>query len=148
MNMQVQRMREGKNSLLSRVYIDDRFFCYGLEYIVPRSGRNMRRPAIPQGVYRLGLRRYGATHARYSRRFPDIHKGVLHLLDVPDQKYAYIQVGKFFCETEGGLLVGKGFQMDDFGDYRLKKSAKAYKELYPYIIGAALNGTVEFNSYK
>lgn len=134
MLIQVKRIRQAKNSTLSEIYIDDQFFCYGLEDSVHRSGNKKGCPSIPQGTYRLGLRKYGAMHARYSRRFREMHQGVLHILGVPAQHYAYIHVGKDFCDTSGGLLVGMAYEKDDLGDYGLKKSTKAYKRLYSSIV--------------
>lgn len=146
MKIQIKRIRQGKNSILSEIYIDGQLFCYGLENALRWPDKGSGASTIPQGIYRVGLRTYGAMHARYSRRFREMHRGVLHLLGVPGQKYAYIHVGKDFCDTAGGLLVGTGYQKDELGDYELKKSTKAYKRLYRHIIAAVLEGTVELEA--
>lgn len=142
MLLQVTRIEQRKNSTLSEIYIEDRFFCYGLEDTVRHPTTLSRSPAIHAGSYKLGLKVYGAMHARYKRRFQQMHQGMLHILGTPDLKYAYIHIGNDFADSAGNLLVGDTYVKDALGDYELKKSKKAYKRLYERIRDRVTSGEV------
>ena len=118
-----------------------RFFGYGLEDLV-RDEKIKGRTAIPAGTYRLRLNTYGAMNARYKRRFPDIHRGMIEIKDIPNFKYVYIHIGNYFSDTEGCLLVGEYFKLYD-GDYAVYDSEKAYVRLYELVVDAAEKGEVE-----
>ncbi|MCY4779062.1 DUF5675 family protein [Sphingobacterium sp. UT-1RO-CII-1] len=139
MKLSVKRIRQGKNSTLSEIYIDEEFFCYGLEDLV-RDRKIKGSTAIPAGTYHLKLNTYGGMNARYKRRFPDIHRGMIELMDVPNYTYIYIHIGNNFGDTAGCLLVGDNYVKDDDGDYLLLKSAKAYKRLYKKMVAVVAEG--------
>lgn len=140
MELIVKRIQEGKNSTLSEIYLEGRFVCHGLEDRL--SGAKVYNDAaIPAGGYALGLKRFGAMHARFTRRFPKMHQGMLHILGIPDRKYAYIHVGKDFGDTHTGIVVGVAYQDDELGDFLMLKSAKAYKRLYRLLVDAVIRGS-------
>ena len=68
-----------------------KFLCYTLED-ESREEKVWGETCIPSGEYCLGLRTVGGLDARYSKRFADIHMGMLHVLDVPNFKYILIAV--------------------------------------------------------
>lgn len=138
--IKVRRTKKGQNSTLSEIYVDGKFFCYGLEDSV-REYKIKGSTAIPAGFYRLGLNKYGGMNARYKRLFPDWHKGMLELMDIPNFSYVYIHIGNNFGDTSGCLLVGKSMAFVD-GDYEVYQSKKAYKALYAKLIEMMLNGEV------
>ena len=142
MKLTVKRIRQGKNSTLSEIYIDDGFFCYGLEDLV-RDEKIKGSTAIPAGTYHLQLNTYGAMNARYKRRFPDMHRGMIEISGIPNFTHVYIHIGNNFGDTSGCLLVGDGYIKDDDGDYILLKSAKAYKRLYSQLVDAVGKGEAE-----
>ena len=138
MIINVKRIKQGKNSTLSEIYIDDDFFCYGLEDSV-RDVKIKGSTAIPSGSYKRGLNTYGAMNARYKRKFPDMHRGMIEAQDIPNFKYVYIHIGNYFSDTEGCLLVGEYFKFYD-GDYAVYDSTKAYRRLYEMLVEAVAKG--------
>ncbi|WP_164108672.1 MULTISPECIES: DUF5675 family protein [Sphingobacterium] len=140
MKIEVKRIKQGKNSTLSEIYIDDDFFGYGLEDSV-RDIKIKGSTAIPAGTYKLRLNMYGAMNARYKRKFPDMHRGMIEVQDIPNFKYVYIHIGNYFSDTEGCLLVGEYFKLCD-GDYAVYDSTKAYRRLYEMLVEAVGKGAV------
>tara|TARA_R100000008_G_scaffold82720_1_gene67283 strand:+ start:2583 stop:3080 length:498 start_codon:yes stop_codon:yes gene_type:complete len=92
---------------------------------------------IPDGVYKLGLRKEGGYHAKYSKRFSDIHIGMLHVLNVPGFEYILIHCGNTDEHTAGCLLVGDSQENNQITkDGFIGKSTQAYKRIYPRIAEA------------
>src|SRR5690606_36387446 len=110
MKVEVRRLKTGKESTLSAIYIDGAHFCYGLEDAV-RNKKIKTRTAIPAGLYRLGINRYGGMHARYARLFPRFHAGMIELQDVPNYSYIYIHIGNTIGDTSGCILVGDRYHI-------------------------------------
>ena len=134
--LHVKRVRQGKNSTLSELYIGGEHICYVLEDSV-REEKIPTKTAIPVGRYKLAFRQLGGMHGRYSKRFPRFHKGMLELQNVPNYSYVYIHIGNNFSDTSGCLLVGYTMVYDrDFDDYEILDSEKAYVALYKRIIAA------------
>jgi hypothetical protein len=127
-----------------------KFLCYTLED-ENRIEKVWGETCIPAGEYRLGLRDVGGLDARYSKRFPDIHMGMLHVLDVPNFKYILIHCGNTDEDTAGCLLLGDTqknnlIQKDGF----IGKSTNAYKRVYPAIAEALSRGaevTIKYTDY-
>ena len=141
MKITVDRFLSDSDSTVSRVSIDGSHECFGLE----DEYREEKVPAetrIPAGTYTVGVRTVGGFHPRYSRRFPDIHKGMLHILDVPDFEYILIHCGNTDENTAGCLLVGASV-ITTPGDMSIGSSAVAYKKFYPKVIDAAIEGNLE-----
>ena len=138
MLLTVKRIRQGKNSTLSEIYLDGNLVCYGLEDSV-RDRKIKGSTAIPAGRYRLGVNNYGGMNSRYKKAYPNMHRGMIEIMHIPDYSYVYIHVGNNFSHTAGCLLVGKSFVYDD-KDYILQQSVKAYKMLYPLLIEAVMRG--------
>jgi len=85
--------------------------------------------AIPAGCYTLELRNEGGKTKRYEKRFPDMHKGMIWLRDVPNFTYVYIHIGNYAKDTDGCILVGEKANKSS-----ISNSTKAYKRLYPKIV--------------
>lgn len=85
--------------------------------------------AIPAGTYELKLRNEGGMTARYYKRYPDMHRGMIWLQDVPNFTFVYIHVGNYPKDTYGCILVGNRAKQD-----MLEASRKAYKRIYPKIV--------------
>lgn len=133
MKVELRRTRIGKESTLSELYVDNTFVCYALEDAI-RKKKIHGGTAIPAGIYRIFLNKYGAMNARYKRRFPRFHQGMLELQAVPHFSYIYIHVGNSIGDTSGCILVGEKYYVDADGDYVLEKSTKAYKRLYKMLL--------------
>src|SRR5690606_32791950 len=126
----VKRVRQGKNSTLSELYIDGEYTCYVLEDSV-RDEKIKGSTAIPAGRYKLEFNRYGAMNGRYKRMFPKFHRGMIELKDIPNFSYVYIHIGNTYADTAGCLLVGNTMRYDkDWGEYEIYQSKKAYAMLY------------------
>jgi hypothetical protein len=98
MTVTIQREPSIDGATLSAVYIDGKYFCWGLEdQIRERAGEPVTtwkvygKTAIPSGRYRLTL----SHSARFGRLLPEV-------LEVPGFS------GNYQEDTEGCLLVGTG----------------------------------------
>lgn len=131
----VDRFLSTDEATLSRISVDGVFCCYGLED-QPQAVKVPDETRIPAGDYKVGLRRVGSFHIKYSAdaRFKDFHKGMLHVLAVPGFENILIHVGNDDDDTSGCLLVG---MEADLKRMRVLRSADAYKKLYLKVIDAA-----------
>ncbi len=142
MLIDVQRYKSNSEATLSRVTVIDSgnllFSCYGLED-EHRDVKVRGETRIPEGLYKVGLRTTGGHHYRYSndRRFKSIHRGMLHVLDVPGFEFILIHVGNTERDTAGCLLVG---MTADENLLEVYQSAVAYRGLYATVIDAAERG--------
>lgn len=112
------------------------FLCYTLED--ERRALKVRgETRIPAGTYQIGFRREGGFHGKYNKRFPGLHKGMLHILDVPNFEYVLIHTGNTDEHTAGCLLVGDSQENNVvIKDGFIGKSTNAYKRIYPNIAKA------------
>ena len=119
---------------ISRVYINDRFFCHGLEdeYRLQKVPGETR---IPAGCYDLRTRTDGGFHNRYKTLFPDIHRGMIEIVSVPDFKWVLIHVGNYERDTAGCLLLGNA----DFNSWAVWQSKQTYRRFYTKTIEAVLS---------
>lgn len=151
MELQVLRFSSGEdstNGILFEISPSCReFLCYTLED-EKRDIKIMGETRIPEGKYKITLRNEGGYTAKYKKRFPDIHKGMLWVRDVPNFEYILIHCGNTDENTGGCLLVG-----DNQSNNLIKKdgfigqSTQAYKRIYSYISEAILRGeevTIEY----
>ena len=97
----------------------------------------------------MGLRKVGGYHTKYSKRFSDIHIGMLHVLDVPNFEYILIHCGNTDEHTAGCLLVGDSQENNQITkDGFIGKSTQAYKRIYPDIANAIDCGEEVTITYK
>ena len=143
MKLEVLRISSGYDStsgLLFDVTNERKFLCYTLEDEY-REDKIMGESRIPNGSYNVTLRTTGGFHEKYTKRFPDIHRGALHVNDVPNFKYILIHCGNTDEHTGGCLLVG-----DSQTNNQIKKdgfigsSTQAYERIYPPIAKALKDG--------
>lgn len=139
----VDRFTSDSETTVSRVSVDGQFVCFGLEDEF-RTQKVKGETRIPAGRYRIGVRTEGGFHNRYKNRFADMHRGMLHVLNVPNFEFILIHVGNTQKDTAGCLLVGMNAQTQP-GAMRVNSSVAAYKLLYPMVIGAALVGDLEID---
>ena len=125
-----------------------KFLAYTLED-EQRDKKVFGETRIPDGDYKLGLRKVGGYHARYTKRFPHIHIGMLHVLDVPGFEYILIHCGNTDEHTAGCLLVGDSQENNLITkDGFIGKSTQAYKRIYPRIAEAIECGEEVTITYK
>jgi hypothetical protein len=113
----------------------DPFTCF----IVEDERRRKKVPGetcIPPGQYEVKLRTDSAKFQKYYDRFPDFHRGMLWLQDVPGFTYVYIHIGNTDDHTEGCLLPGLAPVMLPDGEFTVGRSKDAYVALYKRVCAA------------
>lgn len=95
---------------------------------------------IPEGTYELGLRKEGGHHEKYAKMFPNLHKGMLELQNVPGFQYILIHIGNTEKDTDGCILVGEKFTVAANGRLSIENSTVAYQRIYKLIIDQMSSG--------
>jgi len=140
MDIDVLRFNNGEDSTNGLLFIDGKFECYTLED-EHRDSKVRGETRIPAGEYDIKLRKEGGFHAKYSKRFSDIHDGMLHIVNVPGFEYILIHAGNTDEHTAGCLLVGDSQENNNLvKDGFIGKSTQAYKRVYKKVIEAINNG--------
>lgn len=139
----VDRFKSDTDATISKVDVDGQFVCFGLEDEY-RADKVAGETRIPAGRYEVGLRTEGGFHMRYAKKFPAMHRGMLHVLNVPGFKFILIHIGNTDEDTAGCLLVGSNAAVDD-GELRVNSSKLAYQKFYPMVIEAAKRGALEID---
>lgn len=140
MHIVVDRFVSDADTTISRVMVDGDFACFGLEDEY-REEKVPKETRIPAGTYPIRLLKKGSHHERYSNRFPDIHRGMLHLQDVPNFTGILIHVGNTEKDTDGCLLVGSQ-AITEPSQMAVTQSVVAYRRLYTMVAEAAADGTL------
>ena len=150
MKLKVIRFSSQKDStsgLLFDVTNETKFLCYTLED-ERREEKVMAETRIPAGVYSILLRKEGGFHGRYNKKYGDMHKGMLHVQDVPNFKWILIHTGNTDEHTAGCLILGDSQENNLLmKDGFIGRSVQAYKRVYPPIAEALENGkevTIEY----
>ena len=109
------------------------FLCYTLED-EQRALKVKGETRIPAGIYDIQFRKEGGFHNKYSKRFTDIHKGMLQVMDVPNFDYILLHCGNTDEHSSGCLLLGDSQENNVIiKDGFIGKSTNAYKRVYPLI---------------
>ena len=85
MKLQVLRISSEKDStsgLLFDVTNGRKFLCYTLEDEY-REEKIMGETRIPAGTYEVVFRKSGGFHNKYVKRYGEMHRGMLHIINVP-----------------------------------------------------------------
>tara|TARA_R110002020_G_C16036218_1_gene753313 strand:+ start:234 stop:683 length:450 start_codon:yes stop_codon:yes gene_type:complete len=135
MKLKVYRYSSQSRTTLGALHIDGYFECYTLEDR-HRDIKVMGETRIPQGTYTVGLRTEGGHHAKYSKKFPSFHKGMLHVLDVPNFEYILIHIGNDELDTMGCLLVGDYTNNNKLQKGQVNSSTNAYSNMYKKVVEA------------
>jgi len=116
------------------------FLCYTLED--ERRALKVRgETRVPAGTYKIELRNEGGFHQKYTKKYPGIHRGMLHIIDVPNFEYILIHTGNTDEHTAGCLIVGDAQENNLLlPDGFVGKSVNAYKRIYPSIAKAISQG--------
>lgn len=140
MNLKLIRIKQGRESTLSEIYINNQLICFGLENAV-RKTKIKGITAIPTGRYLLRFNVYGAMNARYKKRFPGIHQGMIEITGIPNFSYVYFHIGNNIGDTAGCILLGNKMALVD-GDYEVYQSKKAYLLVYQQLVKMMMKGKV------
>lgn len=134
MRITVYRQFQSKRTTISTVYIDGKFQCFGLE----NSHHDIKIPEntrIPSGIYCVDLLSHGDKHNHYKNRFPNSHRGMLYIKDVPNFKYTLIHMGNYHEDTQDGhLLLGGSVNRQGSENYMIGASRLAYLNFYKNVI--------------
>ena len=133
--LKLERFTADDDTTIGLLSLDGRFFCFTLEDEY-REEKVSKETRIPAGIYNIELRNKGGMTKRYSAKFPDMHRGMLHIKTVPGFEWIYIHIGNTDEHTEGCILVGYGARGRPF-DMSIQTSTDAYVDLYEAIIDAA-----------
>lgn len=136
MILTVKRESESNEWTQGKAYIDDVYECYTLEDQT-QIKKVMHETRIPAGAYKVKLREFGGHHEKYKLKFPDFHKGMLWLQEVPGFKDILIHIGNTDDDSSGCILVGKGYL-----NGKITESTKAYISLYKKVVKAASEGNL------
>ena len=137
MRILVDRYLSDYDATLSKIYVDGVYQCDGLEPDY-RKNHAAHKSRIPAGVYKMGVRTTGGFHGRYSDMFPEFHKGMLHVLNVPERKHILHHIGNYYTDTKGCLLTGDA----DEKAMTVWISKNAYRNYYNKVIDAVIRGEV------
>jgi len=146
MKIKVVRYSDDGDSTLGVLLIDGKLSAYTLED-EKRTVKKFGETRIPEGTYKIGLRKVGGFDDRYTRRFPEVHEGMLHILDVPNFEYILIHIGNTEADTAGCLLVADAPSAVSARKQSISSSTGTYLEVYTTILAAIKNGeevTIEY----
>lgn len=136
MDLEVLRFSSGDEATLGLLFDvtkkEKRFLSFTLED-EKREQKVMGETRIPSGEYEVTLRTVGGKTVKYGARYPDIHKGMLWVRDVPGFKYVLIHVGNTDDDTEGCLLLGDSSVQNITSEGSIGASRNAYRRVYPQI---------------
>ena len=151
MKLEVIRFNKGEdstNGILFDITNERKFLCYTLED-ESREEKVYGETCIPEGEYCVNFRREGGYHAKYDKRFADIHMGMLEVCDVPNFKYILIHCGNTDEDTAGCLLVGDTQENNNIKKNGfIGKSTAAYMRIYPSIAKALEDGEEVTINYR
>ena len=133
--------KDSTNGILFDVTKDRKFLAYTLED-EHREEKVMSETRVPAGTYKITLRTVGGFHGRYSKKYGEMHKGMLWVRNVPNFEYILIHTGNTDEHTAGCLLVGDTQQQNITKSKSgfIGASVDAYKRIYPSIASAIERG--------
>jgi hypothetical protein len=144
MKLKVLRFSSQEDSTSGLLFLENdlglQFLCYTLED-EQRVLKVKGETRVPAGIYQVVLRKEGGFHQRYSKKYGRLHKGMLHVTNVPGFKWILIHTGNTDEHTAGCLLVGDSQENNIIiKDGFVGKSVNAYKRIYPSIAKALEKG--------
>lgn len=134
-NIDSTRFTSDDETTLSLVRVDQQFVCFFLEDEY-RAVKVYGETRIQAGTYPILLRTEGRLHEKYSERFADIHRGMLHLQAVPEFTWIQIHCGNDDDHTDGCPLTGMQAVAGP-DEMRVLASSVAYRKLYSLVVDAA-----------
>ena len=139
MDLKVFRFLEFHTETFGMMTVDGKHHSFTLEDEY-RKIKLANETRIAAGRYQIKLRTEGKMNQRYIERFPDSHRGMLWLQDVPKFKYVYLHIGNTEKHTSGCILVGYGMAHIPTQGSGLTYSTPAYLSLANKIYAALDTG--------
>lgn len=134
MKITVKRFLSNANETMGVMLIDGTPVCWTMED-EHRDKKVMAETRIPAGTYKIGLRLEGGHHEKYGKKFPNLHKGMLELQNVPNFKFILIHIGNTDDDSAGCILVGN-YPNPLGATLTVGDSTGAYLKIYKIIIDA------------
>lgn len=147
MKLEVIRYSSSTDSTLGMLMINGEFGCYTLED-EKREVKVLNETRIPAGTYSMKLRTFGTHHTKYAQMFPQFHKGMLEIENVPNFTDILIHIGNTDEDTAGCLLVGDKTNNNNITSGQIMDSKKAYQRIYPKIANAIAAGEKTTITYR
>ena len=152
-SLELNHIRYGfaSRSTLSRIYVAGMKLpqCFMLE----DERRNVKvagKTCIPIGRYSVTLRDEGGMNGDYHDKFPEFHKGMLHLLPAESFDYpfewVYYHIGNTPRNTLGCPLTGSFPVIDAQGEFTVARSTDAYIPFYKLVSTAIAEGRPVFTN--
>lgn len=135
MKIEVKRLSSSAESTNGALYIDGVFFCFTIEDQF-QEVKVKSETRIPEGDYRIVLRTVGLMTEKYSKRFPDIHKGMLWVTEVPNFEYILIHMGISEKDSAGCLLLVDSIVNNKLNEGGGAMSQSAYLRVYKKVLPA------------
>ena len=149
--LRVSSESDSSSGLVFDVTNGRKFLCYSLEDEY-RNDKIMHETRVPAGTYQIKLRKEGGFNARYTKKYGNFHKGMLHVQDVPGFEYILIHTGNTDEHTSGCLIVGDSQENNQLlKNGFIGKSVQAYKRIYTPIAEALEKGeevTITYVDYN
>jgi hypothetical protein len=145
MKIILNRQKYNENATIGKLKINNVEF-YTLED-TKRDTKVYSKTRIPAGTYEIKLRTFGGHHEKYLKMFPEFHKGMLWLQNVPNFQDILIHIGNDPEDTKGCILVG----MSEANDQFITESKKAYSIIYQDLVQYLNKGEqlfIEINDEK
>ena len=152
MKLTVKRFADNGKATMGALYIDGIFECFTIED-EQRDVKVMHETRVPEGIYDVTLRAEGGYHNKYTKRYGDMHKGMLCIHNKPNYvlennglkfQYILIHTGNNDDHTSGCLLVNDAVSGKTFSG---SSSRDAYMDFYPKVRDVLLKGekvTIEY----
>ena len=154
MKYEVLRLSSGKDSTSGILFEIDRGKRTFLAYTLEDEQRDVKvwgETRIPAGSYKLKLRNEGGFHSRYQAKYGNMHKGMIHVQDVPGFEFILWHTGNTDEHTAGCLILGNTQTNNRIAkDGFIGSSVDAYKFVYPRVAAAIESGqdvSVEYIDY-
>lgn len=148
MELLLKRFTSDAQSTLGILHINNVKECFTLE----DEKRTVKVPGetrIPAGRYEVKFRKVdsGLT-LRYRKRFPEWFTYHLELQGVPNFQYVYIHIGNTEKDSDGCILVGKGYKINNNAADTISNSTAAFTDVYKKISAALGRGEKVFITVK
>ena len=125
----VTRLFRNNDETIGIFSTEGRIICYSLED-EKRTVKVYGETRIPAGTYNVTLRYEGGHYKRYKEKFPNWHKGMLWIRDVPNFKWILIHIGNDEDDSAGCILCATDSHIGAGNRYKILFSTIAYKRLY------------------
>lgn len=144
MKIVLERFAFGETSTLGALYAmrdngSRERLCWTLEDERRRT-KVKGETCIPEGRYKVSLRKEGGFHQRYAKKYPAIHNGMLWVRDVPGFEWILLHIGNYESESDGCILLGSTAIMSPSCEFSVMQSEKAYLAVYHRLAPFAADG--------